>query len=373
MEQTIEKEVENFNFLNSKIEKIHIQIKFNSNQQIIYSQNRVIVRVTQGHDVLDKKEMFNNMDQIHNLSWQGYYGKNKENHGKWIAFWNKDLLINVGGQSQIIYYILCYKDGQKKAPRKDPFLNDMKQSQILETGEYYYDFRIGKWNIIFQNVKIGGGIKQGKWVELDEGFYLCNRLLLKIGLWDIMYDGDGKRSKQLQKIYKNKKNVFSGGGSYDQEGNQQKIGKWVEIDDGYYKENLVIYNGLYNIKGKKIGLWCTMQCFNGEKEYKQIGGGQYDQEGNQKKIGRWVKLDEGFSFSKYVIHNGEYNINGMKVGKWDILHCNDGEEEYKQIISIKSGGGLYDYEGTQKIQIQQYLININYKIYYKYNIVQSKH
>ncbi|CAD8128885.1 unnamed protein product [Paramecium sonneborni] len=72
-------------------------------------------------------------------------------------------------------------------------------------------------------------------------------------------------------------------------------------------------------------------------ESKQIysGGGSYDQEGNQIKIGKWIELVEGFYCEKQVYYKGEYNMNGMKVGRWDIMFCKYRETKY-QIMQILS-------------------------------------
>ncbi|CAD8130323.1 unnamed protein product [Paramecium sonneborni] len=50
----------------------------------------------------------------------------------------------------------------------------------------------------------------------------------------------------------------------------------------------------------------------------QSGDGQYDQEGKQKKIGRSIELEEWIDPNKYITYNGEDNMNGMKVGRWNI-------------------------------------------------------
>ncbi|CAD8130238.1 unnamed protein product [Paramecium sonneborni] len=59
-------------------------------------------------------------------------------------------------------------------------------------------------------------------------------------------------------------------------------------------------------------VWDIMYCKYGEKEYKNIGGGSYDQDGTQKKIGNWAELDEVFNDDKQLTYYGEYNRNGMK-------------------------------------------------------------
>ncbi|CAD8099421.1 unnamed protein product [Paramecium sonneborni] len=339
--QTIEKEVQSYNQRMQRIEKIKIQIKLTLDQQIIYSQNGAILRVVEGCDVIERLETFNNMDQIQNLSWQGQYGKNKKKDGKWIAFWTKELLKNVGGY---------YKEGQKYGLWKDLFLNYWKEAQIFETGEFQSDLRIGKWNYIYQNAKIGGGsynkdgYKQGKWIDLDEVYYNdksvtyngeYNKNGMKVGIWDIMHF-----NKQMDEYkYMLQRGKFSGGGSYDQNGNQKKIGKWVELDEGFCYKQVTCW-GEYNRNGRKVG------------EYKKIisGGGTYDQEGNQKKIGKWVELDEGFNENKQITYKGEFNTNGIKVGQWDTIFCkyiDEGYQQMGQILCINSGGGSYEKKGGQ--------------------------
>ncbi|CAD8104723.1 unnamed protein product [Paramecium sonneborni] len=191
----------------------------------------------------------------------------------------------------------------------------------------------------------GNQKKIGKWVNLEEGFKQHKQVIqngeynmngIKVGRWDIMY------CKYEEKEYKQ-----IGGGSYDQEGNQKKIGKWVDLDEGFKQNKQVTYNGEYNIQGQKVDRWDIMYLKYEEKEYKQIGGGSYDQEGNQKKIGIWVDLDEGFQQDKQVTYNGEYNLQGLKVGRWDIMHFKLEEKGYKQ-MGIFSGGGSYDQEGNQR-------------------------
>lgn len=52
-------------------------------------------------------------------------------------------------------------------------------------------------------------------------------------------------------------NLFSGGGSYDEEGQEIKIGKWTEKSDGYLDRSQVTYNGEYK-NDKKVGRWDIM-------------------------------------------------------------------------------------------------------------------
>ncbi|CAD8129466.1 unnamed protein product [Paramecium sonneborni] len=201
---------------------------------------------------------------------------------------------------------------------------------------------MGRWDIILIDDKlvgyklIGGGsydfnqgIKVGNWVELWENFMNhiqvtyngeYNSKGIKTGRWDI-------------KCYEQEQYKQIGGGWYD--GDQGlKIGKWQELwHDRYY----IHLHGEYNIKGKKMGRW------NIESMGQNIGGGFYDSiYGN--KTGRWVDIEKDFWRFKQVIYDGEYNIKGMKIGRWDTLYCQVEEKEYKLI-----GGGSYDSSSGVKI------------------------
>ncbi|CAD8129435.1 unnamed protein product [Paramecium sonneborni] len=49
--------------------------------------------------------------------------------------------------------------------------------------------------------------------------------------------------------------------------------------------------------------------------YVNSGGGSYDQEISQRKIGVWVELFEGFQYYAQITYNWEYNMKGMKIGR----------------------------------------------------------
>ncbi|CAD8129046.1 unnamed protein product [Paramecium sonneborni] len=237
------------------------------------------------------------------------------------VIWNEDLLENVGGY---------YYDGKKQGIWKE------KQGCVILLGEYYNDLRTRRWIYIFNHLKIGGGLynsvgkKKGKWIEVFEGFKNTAQVTyngdynvngMKIGKWDIMYRfGNGEYQSM-------------GGGSYDEEGNQKKIGKWVELDEGFNYHKQITYNGEYNMNGMKVGRWDTIFCNSYEYFlrimqtlfiYKKIqiysGGGSYNQEGNQKKIGRWEELDEQSNEQLLITYKGQYNVNGCKEGQWEKIN-----------------------------------------------------
>ncbi|CAD8141269.1 unnamed protein product [Paramecium pentaurelia] len=155
------------------------------------------------------------------------------------------------------------------------------------------------------------GTKIGKWIDLDDKFENSKQVTYngeykngkKVGKWDIEYRDNS--SKQFSKI---------GGGQYDQGSDEIKIGKWIDLDERFYLYNQVTYNGEYK-NGKKVGRWDIEFRDNSSQLFYKIGGGSYDDRGDGVKIGKWIELDEGFYLYKQVIHNGDYN-NGKKVGKW---------------------------------------------------------
>ncbi|CAD8130347.1 unnamed protein product [Paramecium sonneborni] len=164
----------------------------------------------------------------------------------------------------------------------------------------------------------------------------------KVGRWDILFcQYYANEYQKIQVLYK-QSGIHSGGGSYDEVGNQKKIGKWVELDEDFngdsYTSKQVTCSGEYNMNGIKIGRWDIMYYQKYQMEYIQMqvniiykgemyiqiisGGGSYDKEGNQTKIGNWVELQEGFNNNKQITINGEYNMKGQKLGIWKELNLN---------------------------------------------------
>ncbi|CAD8184649.1 unnamed protein product [Paramecium octaurelia] len=221
-------------------------------------------------------------------------------------------------------------------------INENYQS-ITYVGEYKNGLKFGKWETKNQGLLIpqflcisGGGsydessngIKIGNWIDIDVKSCFFQQIIYqgeyrngkKIGLWDTWQQKEGK----------NNQNKKIGGGSYDEDGNEFKIGKWTDFEYEQRQEKIIILNGIYE-NGNKIGRWNIF--FEGS----EIGGGFYDQEGDGIKIGKWIDLDERFYQEKQITHIGKY-IQGRKAGQWDI-YWNWNENE-------KIGGGVYDEEGN---------------------------
>ncbi|CAD8194456.1 unnamed protein product [Paramecium octaurelia] len=219
-----------------------------------------------------------------------------------------------------------------------------KYSQVTNTGQYKSDKKVGRWDIWLTendaqaNQQIGGGfytnegdgVKIGKWIELSDGFWDRSQIFYngqyqngkKVGRWDVSY----------RKVYEdNNQNEQLGGGSYSKEGDGIKVGNWVEPSDGFYENSQVTYSGEYK-DGRKIGRWEIW--YRIDKKFEKIAGGSYSETGDGIKIGKWVELSDGFYDNSQITYNGEY-IKGKKHGRWDIMW-----KLYKNSIQI--GGGSYE-------------------------------
>ncbi|CAD8130052.1 unnamed protein product [Paramecium sonneborni] len=382
-------------------------IVFTKNKEILYLQDDQILRNDQIQDTSVQPQVLTNLEQIKYLKWTGSYGKNNLKVGRWTASWNGQTLKDVGGDYQ--------QDGKKSGPWKELIKNYWSKAQVYEIGLYDNDKRKDIWNIIFQEKQIGGGEynqqgqRQGKWIEISENFFEYAQITyigeynikgMKVCRWDIFFCAPyGKqeykqiivvvdhmlRMKVRQRLeseecwdgFKDDKQVTyngeynfkgmkigrwdinyckytDGGGSYGEGDDQIKIGRWVELDEEFERGKQITYNGEYNIKGMKIGRWDINYCKYNEQEYKQIGGGSYADLEGQIKIGSWIELWEGFQTDAQVIYNGQYNMKGIKIGRWDICYCAPYGKEYKQMQIIYNGGGSYA-EGKGEIKIGKWI------------------
>ncbi|CAD8157751.1 unnamed protein product [Paramecium pentaurelia] len=367
--------------------KVKIQVQINQNQIIYSYQGEALKSLLLDNQSDDNNQLFYNLEQIRNLDWKGLFGKNNQKTGFWNAYWNQQKLELVGGylwngskignwidlfqnyfcQSQV-FEIGEYQENKKKGRWKYTFenieigggsyfsegeMNNIKigkwidlddefrsNKQVTYNGEYKFGKKVGRWDIYFRNEQnnafqlIGGGFydergdgfKNGRWIELDEEFN-CNKQVIfigvynngkKIGKWDIWF---------RQEISQSFTSI--GGGLYDEGNDGVKIGKWIDLDEGFYYEKQVTYNGEYK-NGKKVGRWDIFLKKIQKVNFKKMGGGTYDQ-GIKK--GQWIDLDEWFYIKKYVTWKGKYE-NGRKCGEWDIRYLDNSP------ITI-IGGGTY--------------------------------
>ncbi|CAD8187349.1 unnamed protein product [Paramecium pentaurelia] len=303
------------------------QIFLTQQQEAKYIFKGQILRIEQLNDSFMRPQVLTNLEQIQYLQWCGNFGKmNLQKFGKWTANWRGKKMLNVGG-----YYS---EDGSKQGIWKEITKNYCSLCKIYEIGVYKNNQKIGLWNYVYKNKKIGGGFfnslsqKNGKWIELSEGFHINEQITFsceykngqRVGIYEI-WSGDYMKSNNKQ----------IGGGLYLVRDYQIKSGFWVEISEGLNTNSKVTYHGEYK-NGKRFGRWDIM--YQNEK----IGGGWYDENCDGIQQGNWVEIWNGFNHSSQVTYHGQYK-NGKKIGQWDIMYQSE-----------KIGGGWYDenFDGIQQ-------------------------
>ncbi|CAD8110093.1 unnamed protein product [Paramecium primaurelia] len=228
--------------------------------------------------------------------------------------------------------------------------------QIIYKGEYTNGKKVGRWLMHwrwngklkkigggqYDNLQGEGGVKVGKWTFVDDKFNSGCQVThkggyqngKKVGKWDIYYRED-------QKV------ELLGGGFYDYklEGDEIKIGKWIDLSDTFRVDNQIIYCGDYK-DCKKVGRWDIFWRMKRNLQFQFIGGGSYDTKQQAEvdvKIGKWIELSEDLKNYSQIIYEGVYR-NGYKIGKWNIQRRYYDEIEFKtmQVILIK-----YKYRGVQ--------------------------
>ncbi|CAD8172224.1 unnamed protein product [Paramecium pentaurelia] len=300
---------------------------------------------------LQQFEILKNIEHIKYLKGIGQYGNNQQKIGMWKTFWSGEALVGIGGaygrkkQKQIQKYYI-----QKMEKSKDNGINYSQISPMLESGEYLNDQKIKLWKYTLENEEIGGGLyenqlKQGQWIELFNNFSFHSQITLngeynngkKVGKWGIYH------RKGIHQQFQ-----FIGGGSYDnQEGRDSfKIGKWLELSDGFHSDNQVMYEGEYK-NGIKVGKWEIQMIHNKKKIYLN----QQAENHLGIKQGKWYELNDLLQNSIQIIYYGEYK-NGIKVGRWEtyweeknkrslIFMQNQWREQISKSYKL-IGGGLYD-------------------------------
>ncbi|CAK70852.1 unnamed protein product (macronuclear) [Paramecium tetraurelia] len=221
---------------------------------------------------------------------------------------------------------------------------DSYKLTISYGGEYRNGKKVGLWTIEHCGKHIGGGeysnegndIKIGKWIEfvklksmfLYEGEYKKGK---KVGLWTLRYCHQSWETLEINN------NQICGGGVYCDEGDGIKIGRWIEVSNNlHFENNLHFWNGVFK-NGKKIGRWDSTYTKNTYTKINPlfINGGSYSQEGDEIKIGKWIEFENR---KGAFIYSGVYQ-QGKKVGNWDIS-CTNWQSKENSFTII--GGGSYD-------------------------------
>ncbi|CAK74575.1 unnamed protein product (macronuclear) [Paramecium tetraurelia] len=295
-------------------------------------------------DIQEEPQKLNNLEQIKYLNWVVECGQNKKRIGRWVATWNGEVLQEVGGK---------YKNGEKQGFWKEPISNYWAKAKAFEIGEYINNVKRGFWMFIYKDQEIGGGEynqygeKNGEWIELSEGF--CNDS-------QVTYKGQYKNGIKIDKwktfMVHNGNKKMIGGGSYDNLG--VKYGQWIDISKEFQADQFITYKGQYQ-NGRRVGQWNIFYSeYNLQDDLidELIGGGLYDKDAKGLKIGQWTDISKGFNNNSYVTYHGQYII-GQKVGRWNTYYRRSKKKQDELMqnlysITINSGGGLYDENGSGK-------------------------
>ncbi|CAD8198811.1 unnamed protein product [Paramecium pentaurelia] len=311
-----------------------LQINFTLDKEIQYFRDGSMLRIDKKIDTTQKPEILTNLEQIENLQCKQANGSQYGGVKKYRMLVESTRMIEKNKVfGQIWQKIIRNKHKcLKKA--------SIRVAKELVFGSYFSNITRYIYYIIKQ--LRGGGVyengkKNKKWQELSESFDKNCQVTYKgqykngkkVGRWDIQYRPDV--DKPFSTI---------GGGQYDEAGDGIKFGNWVEISDNYYDDSQVIYKGQYN-NGKKVGIWDIQYRYDVDKPFITIGGGQYDEAGDQLKLGNWVDISDNFNYDSQVTYKGQYK-NGKKVGRWDIQYRYDLDKPF-----ITIGGGQYDEAGDQ--------------------------
>ncbi|CAD8207015.1 unnamed protein product [Paramecium octaurelia] len=268
---------------------------------------------------IDLSEEFRNSAQI---VYSGEY-QNGNKVGKWNIFYRRafdNKFKPIGGG--------CYdKGGQGIKIGKWGVLSEEFRdvSQIIEVGEYKNGNKTGSWSSFYRGTPdnefklIGGGfydvrgqgIKIGRWIELSDGFWYYSQVT-NIGIYQ-----NGKKVGQWETFFNYGGQQKIGGGSYDKSANGNKIEKWVELSDRFFSNSQIFLKGSYK-DGKKIGAWQIVGRNWNEQDLSLIGGGSYDTQGCGLKVGKWVELDDWYSSDSKVTYSGKYQ-RAKKVGNWVVI------------------------------------------------------
>ncbi|CAD8211281.1 unnamed protein product [Paramecium octaurelia] len=362
--------------------KINLQITFTNNKEIQYLMNGQIIRRDLIKDTSQNPEIMTNLEQIKFLTWTEEYNNCNQKIGKSMAFWDCQTNSIAGGQYS--------NEGQKVGLWKEIRKNFSNEAKVFEVGEYVKGLRQSSWNYIYEDKEIIGGEyckkgrKNGMWLELSDSFgkyfqgyfegeYKNGK---KVGGWNILCQKENPDHRE--KIQINKQFMLSGGGYYDDLGDEIKIGQWIEFDDMLYHSKKVIYRGEYK-NGKKVGKWCIEYKHDSSDSFTQMQNilqsctifkyGYLVVEDHMIKKGMKLKLTNGQNqmINLEILNRQRIKVNIKMVKKLvdglssilliaviHFLNCRIFYIKYQLKNCELSGGGSYDQEGKE-IKISEWL------------------
>ncbi|CAD8118618.1 unnamed protein product [Paramecium primaurelia] len=262
-------------------------------------------------------------------------------------------------------------------------------SQVMYQGEYSNYRQVAKWDILYRKdeqiayKQLRGGLydeegsnKIGYQTELSDEFIYESQI--------VFYD-EYQNGKKVSKWIIREEGDYFCGETYNQVG-LIKVGKWIELKDGFDRWFQAIYYGEYKdvvadhmiksvqlkleggksqvkdsriilksrimviitvVKNLEDGTSCMRKPIYKQLEYRQAF--QIIHKSlimvSTTNIGMWIEECDSFNEYTQVTYNGEYK-NCRKVGRWDILY----RKQYCQKKNT-SGGGLYNQEDSLKTSL----------------------
>ncbi|CAD8111463.1 unnamed protein product [Paramecium primaurelia] len=343
------------------------------------------------------KELFKNYCSQAKVFESGEY-QNDKRIGIWIYIYDNNKI--GGGQYN--------EEGQKNGKWIELSDDFNCNSQLTYHGEYRNGQKVGKWDIWYQNQQIGKNEQMQSFIQkeniivvvdsmmkvmkskkLEDGLRLVIssmthlKLLIRVNIKRVEKLVDGifisVIKEQINRciiILFIIKNIFySGGGEYDERDEGIKTGKWIEMSEGFYESQQVMFIGDYK-NGNKVDKWDIY--FNNKGQNEKIGGGQYDEGGEGTKIGRWIEISDDFDDSSQVTYNGEYK-KGRKIGRWDIHFKITGRNEQMQNYTQILFKNLLDVDNKitkeaieQRLREKQFQIKIVKKLKNRTSQIQKQ-
>ncbi|CAD8187881.1 unnamed protein product [Paramecium pentaurelia] len=398
--------VECLEYLMGNYYKTDNKVQLTKDGTLKYIKDGEIIRIDRIFDQTKELSILTNLEQIKHLVWDGEFNQKYQRIGKWRVFWKDqvfnaggsydengrkegrwiELFENFWENGQVTFsgeYKNNKRNGRWNFSFQDKTIgggiydeNGEKTglwieldngfsclSQITYHGIYDNGIKQGQWITKFKGQEIGenlklfivenimkakdvnngtscleknssgggmyiNGVQDGMWKEVNESFQNDCKIFFvgqfeygkKIGRWNVIF-----------------LNTIIGGGDYDNQG--MKTGRWIDLNNNFFSYSQLIFTGQY-ISGKRIEKWEILCRFDPQKEFESIGSGQYDQKGIKYDV--WIEPIEHIWNLAQIIYQGQYQNNGQKFGRWDILYNEENSEKFQLI-----GGGCYDENGLK--------------------------
>ncbi len=296
---------------------------------------------TQTGDTLEK------IDYLYGKK-SGYYLKYKNDRSYGLYIWSRELYAADKRQGLAYMYFpdgsirqtIPYLDGKKQGLSKEYD----EEGNIITLYEYNNDFMISRERI---NRKDSDGVRQGPWIEFNDGGNIIKEMTYREGLLHGYYKEYNERGiLTVAMLYDNGK-IVEGNvednpeieiqNRYDTNGNliysgPYKTGIPVGIHREYNADGTVKSSVIYNDQGVKVSEGIVTEDGRRNGEWKNFfendnirEKGEYD---NNRRTGDWTFYNnEG-----QIIQTGQYR-NGRPEGLWKWYYTDGNilrEEEYYQ-------------------------------------------